>query len=108
MRSKTALIAALDAIEGDYRKLASLPLETLTRQEKQELLKRLQEVSKQLTALDRRLIGRLITEADPARFGDGSWADVLSRRLRISPGEAQRRIAEAAYAADSPGRQSSA
>jgi hypothetical protein len=48
-----------------------------------------------VAVLDRRLIGQLITEGDPAMFGAASWADVLSRRLRISPGEAQRRIAEA-------------
>jgi len=96
MRSiKDKIIAALDAAEASYRELASLPLEALSRPERQELLKRLEELEKKMTALDRRLIGRLITEADPAQFGGASWADVLSRRLRISPGEAQRRIAEA-------------
>ena len=57
--------------------------------------KRLEEVDKDITALDRRLIGQLITQGDPAIAGGASWADVLARRLRISPGEAQRRIAEA-------------
>ena len=96
MRSdKEQIIAALDAADASYRKLASLPLEALSRPEKQELLMRLQQFDKTLKALDRRLIGRLVTEADPAQFGGGTWADVLSRRLRISPGEAQRRIAEA-------------
>jgi hypothetical protein len=93
--SKDQIIAALDAADAGYRQLASLPLETLSRPEKQELLMRLQQFDKTLKSLDRRLIGRLITEADPAQFGGGSWADVLSRRLRISRGEAQRRIAEA-------------
>ena len=101
MRStKDRIIAALDAAEASYRELASLPLDALSRPEKQELLNRLEELEKKMTAFDRRLIGRLITEADPAQFGDASWADVLSRRLRISSGEAQRRIAEAIYAAD--------
>lgn len=99
MRStKDKIVAALDAAEASYRELASLPLEALSRPERQELLKRLEELEKKMTALDRRLIGRLITEADPAHFGGASWADVLSRRLRISPGEAQRRIAEATSA----------
>jgi len=44
------------------------------------------------------LIGQLIAQGDPAVFGGASWADVLSRRLRISPAEAQRRIAEASSA----------
>lgn len=96
MRSdKDRIIAALDAADVSYRELASLPLEALSRPEKTELLKRLGEIDKIVAALDRRLIGQLITEGDPAMFGAASWADVLSRRLRISPGEAQRRIAEA-------------
>jgi len=96
MRSdRDRIIAALYACDTSYRELASLPLEVLSRAEKQELLKRLEEFGKKMTALDRRLIGRLITEADPAQFGCSSWADLLSQRLRISPGEAQRRIAEA-------------
>ena len=96
MRSdKNQIIAALDATEGSYRELVSLPLEALTRPEKTELLKRLGEIDKKMAALERRLIGQLITQGDPAMFGGTSWVDVLSRRLRISRGEAERRIAEA-------------
>jgi hypothetical protein len=96
MRSdKDRIIAALDAADASYRELASLPLEALSRREKTEFLKRLGEIDKKTAALDRRLIGQLITHGDPAMFGAASWADVLSRRLRISPGEAERRIAEA-------------
>lgn len=93
--TREEVIAALDAVEASQRKLAALPLEALTRPDKQALLKRLEELDKKMTTLDRRLIGQLLTEGDPAVFGGASWADVLSRRLRISPGEAQRRIAEA-------------
>jgi hypothetical protein len=93
--SRNKIIAALDSADASYRKLAALPFETLTRPEKQALLNRLGELDKKMTALDRRLIGQLVTEGDPALFGGASWADVLSRRLRISRGEAQRRIAEA-------------
>jgi hypothetical protein len=92
---KDKVIAALDAADASYRKLAALPLEALTRPEKQALLNRLEELGKKTTALDRRLIGQLIMEGDPALFGGASWADVLSRRMRISRGDAQRRIAEA-------------
>ena len=96
MRSdRDRIVAALDAADASCRELASLPLEALSRREKTDLLKRLGEFDKKMTALDRRLIGQLIAQGDPAMFGAASWADVLSRRLRISPGEAQRRIAEA-------------
>ena len=96
--SRERIVAALDAAEASYRDLASLPLEALTRPEKQELLMRLADVGKKMLALDRRLIGQLIAQGDPEMFGASSWADVLSRRLRISRGEAQRRIAEATTA----------
>jgi hypothetical protein len=93
--NKVEITAALDVLEDSYRKLASLPLEALSRPEKQELLRWFEKLDKKMKALDRRLIGKLISEGDPAVFGGASWADVLSRRLRISPGEAQRRIADA-------------
>jgi hypothetical protein len=93
--SREKITAALDAAETSYRKLAALPLEALSRPDKQALLNRLGELEKKMTALDRRLIGQLVTEGDPALFGGAAWADVLSRRLRISRGEAQRRITEA-------------
>lgn len=100
MRSdREVIIAGLDAIEAGYQKLATLPLETLSRSELHALLARLAKLDQKWVALDRKLIGRLITEADPTNFGGASWAEVLSTRLRISPGEAQRRIAEAIYAA---------
>ena len=92
------IIAALDAVEAAQRRLAALPLEALSRPEKQALLKRLEDLEKKMKSFDRRLTGRLIAEADPAHFGGATWADLLSRRLRISPGEAERRIAEASTA----------
>src|ERR1700756_1775101 len=96
MRSDRELIVtALDAIKDGYQAVAAFPLETLSRSEKHALLARLEELDKDWVALDRRLIGQLIAEGHPAMFGGASWADVLSRRLRISPAEAHRRIAEA-------------
>ena len=64
--SREQIVAALDAVEASYRKLASLPLEVLSRAEKRELLKRLEELEKKMTAFDRRLTGRLIAEARSA------------------------------------------
>jgi hypothetical protein len=102
------IISALEAAEAGQRKLATLPLEALSRPEKQALLKRLEELKKKMQAFDRRLMGRLITEADPAQFAGASRAEVLSRRLRISPGEAQKRIAEAVCAPDDRDQRTSA
>ena len=96
MRSdREVIVAALDSIEAGYRAVAAFPLETLSRSEGQALLVRLEKLDKEWIAIDRKLIGRLISEGNPLTVGSDSWADVLSRRLRISPGEARRRIAEA-------------
>ena len=94
MRSdRESIIAALDAIEAGYKALAASPMEALSRSEGQALLVRLDKLDKQRQALDRTLLGRLISAGDPA--GGEPWAGQLSRKLRISAGEAQRRIAEA-------------
>lgn len=100
MSSKNDIVAALDAVDAAHRRLLALPVHTLTRSERIELLQKIDELGKRLAAFDRRLVGRLITEAAPARFGGASWPEVLSRRLRISRAEAERRVAAAVYSRD--------
>ena len=100
MSSKHDIVAALDAVDAAHHRLLALPLQTLTRSERIELLKKIDELGEKLVAFDRRLIGRLITQAPPPQFGGASWAEVLSRRLRISRAEAERRVAAASFSAD--------
>jgi hypothetical protein len=100
MSSRNDIGTALDAVDAAHRRLLALPLHTLTRSERIELLKKIDELGNKLVAFDRRLIGRLITEGAPAQFGGASWPDVLSRRLRISRAEAERRVAAAVYSRD--------
>lgn len=100
MSSRKDISAALAAVDAAHRNLLALPLQTLTRSERIELLKTIDELGSRLAAFDRRLIGRLISEGPPAQFGGASWAEVLSRRLRISQAEAERRVAAAVYTPD--------
>jgi hypothetical protein len=100
MSSKDDISTALDAIKASQNKLLRLPLYTLTWAERIALLQQIDELGKELVDFDRRLIGRLITQAPPPQFGGASWAEVLSRRLRISRAEAQRRVASASFSAD--------
>ena len=95
MSSKSDISAALEAIAVAHNRLLGTPLHTLTWSERVSLLQQVDELGKKLAAFDRRLIGRLISEAAPAQFGGASWPEVLSRRLRISPAEAERRVAAA-------------
>lgn len=100
MSSKDEIGAALDAIKAGQNKLLGMPLQTLTWSERISLLQQIDELGKQLVTFDRRLVGRLITQTPPPQFGGASWAEVLSRRLRISRAEAERRVAAASYSRD--------
>ncbi|RDH74348.1 hypothetical protein DVS77_32125 [Mycolicibacterium moriokaense] len=100
MSSKDDIGAALDTIRAGRDKLLGLPLYSLTWSERMALLQQIDELGRELAAFDRRLIGRLITQAPPPQFGGASWAEVLSRRLRISRAEAERRLAAAVYSPD--------
>jgi hypothetical protein len=100
MSSKDDISAALNAIRAGQDTLLRLPLYDLTWSERMSLLQQIDELGKELVEFDRRLIGRLITQDPPPQFGGASWAEVLSRRLRISRAEAERRLAAATYTRD--------
>ncbi|BBX67698.1 hypothetical protein MPSYJ_11590 [Mycolicibacterium psychrotolerans] len=89
------MFAALDAADEAYRALADLPVHRLRPVDQRALLVRLDTMDKQLGALQRRLLGSVVAGPPPVEFAGAPWAQVLARRLRISVGEAQRRIAEA-------------
>lgn len=95
MSSNEKVFAVLDAADVAWQALASLPIHTLGPRDQRALLIRLDAMDKKLAALQRRLLGALVAEPPPVEFAGAPWAQVLARRLRISVGEAQRRIAEA-------------
>lgn len=99
MSSKNDVTAALDAVDRAHRAITALPFHTLSPVDQRTLLVELDKLDKELSALQRRLLGRLVAEPPPVQFAGAPWAEVLARRLRISVGEAQRRIAEADGAA---------
>ena len=74
----------LTVMEDAYRQVAALRLEGLSRTELYALLEHLDKLDRQRVALDRRLVGRLLVDGGP------SIKDV-ARRLRVSPGEVERR-----------------
>ncbi|MBI5338467.1 hypothetical protein EV589_0616 [Mycobacterium sp. BK558] len=93
--SSNDVFAALDAADEAYRALAALPVHRLRPVDQRALLVRLDTMDKHLAALQRRLLGSVVAGPPPVEFAGAPWAQVLARRLRISVGEAQRRIAEA-------------
>lgn len=101
MSSKKEVIAALDAVDRAHRAAASLPFQNLAPADQRALLVRLDAVAKQLAVTQRRLLGQMVSGPPPRELAGAPWAEVLARRLRISVGEAQRRISEAAAPIDS-------
>ncbi|UUO02162.1 hypothetical protein M4D79_00570 [Mycolicibacterium novocastrense] len=79
----------LTSLESLYRELATLRLDGLTRTELYALIEQLDKLDNQVAALERRLFGRLLLDR-------GATPRDVARRLRISPGEAQRRLGQAA------------
>ena len=93
MRSDSVgVAAALDLIEAGYAMLAGESFDTQTHPELLAVQSRLEAVSWKQPAITHKLIGRLAAEASPVELGGKNLADVLATKLRISTGEARRRI----------------
>ena len=99
MSSNHALTALVDRIEAFDRSLAAVPTAGMTPRELAEVIRRLDRTIALADEAQQRMIGRLITVGDPVRMGGSTWAEVLSRQLRISPAEARQRLARAVFAA---------
>ncbi len=88
-------MAVYDEWEAVNEKVAALSLDALTDRELLELQHRREVVARRLPAVDHQIINRLVAEADPKALGGTNLADVLATRLRISKGDATRRIKQA-------------
>jgi Domain of unknown function (DUF222) len=85
-------MAAYDELEAAQKKVATLSYDGLTHSELVALESRRETMRRREPAVDHQIINRLAAEASPIELGGTSLADVLSTRLRISKGEARRRI----------------
>ena len=96
---RTIIGDALEHLSAACKEIDALSVHALTRAELHEVLSRLDAGEKRLATAQQRLLGRMVATntAAPPRFDP---AAVLARRLRISPAEAQRRIADAGQSSD--------
>ena len=91
-----ALMAALDAVEAAWDKLAALPVHALGPGQVLTVLNRLEIHRRRQPSTEHALLAHLQSQATPKEMGAKSWRAVLSNRLGISGFDAGRRIAEAA------------
>ncbi|MCV7269120.1 DUF222 domain-containing protein [Mycolicibacterium doricum] len=99
--TRDQVMDTMDTVETLSARLGGLPVAGMSRTEAQAVLIRLGRLRERVQEVERRLTGRLVTSGRPLRFGARTSAEVLAQRLRISPGEAQRRIDEAVNAGPS-------
>jgi len=91
-----AVVAALDAVEAAWDKLAALPVHALGAGQVLAVLSRLEIHRRRQPITEHALLTHLQTQATPKEMGAKSWRAVLSNRLGISGFDAGRRIVEAA------------
>lgn len=90
-----AIAAVFDRFDAAQAELAALSFDALTAPEVLAVKDRLETVARRQAAVDHRLTQQLTSQASPVELGGKSWTDVLSNRLRISRGQARRRVDEA-------------
>ena len=97
MRSSTReeIQADFDALRAAVDRVMGHSYGALTTPERLRLLERLEREARRLPVPGHALINQLVQQAGPAELG-GKLSHVLADRLRISRGEASRRVAEAA------------
>lgn len=92
---REAAAEAFDALAAGLDRALGLPFDALTTPERLALLERCEKLRRRLPALEHPLINQLAEQADSDELG-GKLPWALADRLRITRGEARRRIAAAA------------
>ncbi len=92
--SREEIVEVFDALKADVKRALDLSFDALTTPERLALLELCEKVRRQLPAIEHPLINQVARQAGETELG-GKLAPALANRLRISRGEATRRIHEA-------------
>ncbi len=93
--SREEIVGVFDALEADFKRALNLSFDVLTTPERLALLQCSETFRRQLPAIEHPLINQIGQQADATELG-GKLPGALANRLRITCGEASRRIHEAA------------
>jgi Domain of unknown function (DUF222) len=93
--SREEIVETFDALEADMNRALSLSFGALTTPEQLALLERCERFRRCLPAVEHPLINQVSEHADATELG-GKLPAALANRLRITRGDASRRIHEAA------------
>src|SRR5271157_3748920 len=93
--SREEIVEVLDALDTDMDRACDLSFDALTTPECLQILERLEKLARRLPVPGHALINQLVQHATPHELG-GKLSHALADRLRITRGDANRRVAEAA------------
>ncbi|ARG76940.1 hypothetical protein B1T51_23530, partial [Mycobacterium kansasii] len=93
--SREEVVAAFDALQATLSRLQELSFDALTTPERLALLERCETARRQLPSIEHALVNQLAEQASEEELG-GRLPAALANRLRITRGEAGRRVGEAA------------
>jgi hypothetical protein len=93
--TREEIVEDFDALRAVVSRIVGHSYDALTTPERLALLDRLEQETRRLPVAGHALINQLAAQATPAELG-GRLSHVLADRLRITRGEAGRRVAEAA------------
>jgi hypothetical protein len=93
--SREEIVAVLDALDAAVDRACELSFDALTTPERLRILERLEQVARRMPVPQHALINQLAEQSDETELG-GRLPRALADRLRITRGEAARRVAEAA------------
>ncbi|AGB25027.1 protein of unknown function DUF222 [Mycobacterium sp. JS623] len=92
---REVILATVARWERVQAEMAGLSFRALTGPEVLGIQKRLEDGYRRQPAVDHKLIHQLTSQCTPTELGATSWAKVLCAALRISEGEAKRRVTQA-------------
>jgi hypothetical protein len=95
INGREEIVEVLDALDAEVDRACDLSFEALTTRERLRVLERLETLTRRLPVVGHELINQLVEHATPQELG-GTLSYALAERLRITRGDATRRMAEAA------------
>src|SRR5260370_25569783 len=93
--SREEIEEVFGALHTAVSQLCALSFDALTTPERLNLLERLEVETRRLPVAQHALLNQLAAQASDTELG-GKLSRVLANRLRLTPGDASRRVAEAA------------
>ncbi|CAJ1585746.1 HNH endonuclease signature motif containing protein [[Mycobacterium] wendilense] len=93
---RDTVLTCLAELEATHARLEQCSLDGFTGEELVAVLRRREVLARRAPVVDQRIVARLVADGNPGALGATTVAEALTEHLRISRGQARRRVTEAA------------